>query len=131
MLQVSNDNCDGYNSSSEAGNKAFIDLVAAVGSSGERLYSGPEEFFSERQGLGSTLFPETPSEPMSYSAGQGRRAEFYNNLLGPMAQLQLQATLREQRPHERPLLPGGLVASADCLHWTTERISKTASSGRR
>jgi halogenation protein CepH len=103
--------------SSESGNQAFIDLVAGIGAGGERLYSSPEEFFRAREGLGPVIFPQSGIEPAITSAGQSRRTEFYTDLLSEIAQVQLQAVLKENRPTETALFPGGLVPSVDGLHW--------------
>ncbi|HLJ16221.1 MAG TPA: tryptophan 7-halogenase [Bryobacteraceae bacterium] len=117
-------------SSPEIGNRAFIDLVAGVAGSGENLYSSPEEFFRQREGLGKLLFPQSVDD------GAGARkpiepkgAEFYASLVSEVVQLQAQATLREQRPAETPLFPGGLVASPDGLHWREVASSQAAGSG--
>jgi FAD-dependent halogenase len=100
--------------SQEEGNKAFIDLVAGLGGSGERLYSSHEEFLRERQGLGAMLFPEaSPGNPVDT-----RRQEFFRKLTSEIIQVQTQAVLKERRLVEEPLFPGGLIPSPDGLHWS-------------
>jgi halogenation protein CepH len=101
--------------SEEAGNAAFINLVAGVGGSGERLYSSAEEYFKERDGLGSTLFLEA-AETESTNGTADRRQEFFSEFTGEITQLQMLA-LKQRRPKERPLFNRGLVSSPDGLLW--------------
>jgi halogenation protein CepH len=96
---------------------AFIDLVAGIGGSGERLYSSSGEIKKERQPSGKTLFPNAFNESPSEN-DRKERARFLSHLLREPAQVQLQAILGEERPSEQPLFPGGLVASRDGLHWS-------------
>lgn len=108
--------------SPESGNRAFIDLVAGMGGSGERLYDTAEDFMQEREGLGEALFPQS-AHAGAHNSGRPdpRRDEFYSNLLGEIAQIQLQASLKEHRPGEKSLFPSGLVVSKDGLHWVEPR----------
>ncbi|HMF77019.1 MAG TPA: tryptophan 7-halogenase [Bryobacteraceae bacterium] len=55
--------CKAMNSP-EVGNEAFINLVAGVGGSGERLYSNSEKYLKEREGLGDVLFQETSNQKL-------------------------------------------------------------------
>jgi len=103
--------------SSELNNEAFINLVAGVGSSGERLYSGSEEYLKERDGLANVLFPDVSGEQKPDGSLSRKRKKFYANFLGEVTQVQLQALLDEKRPAEVPLFTGGLIPSRDGLHW--------------
>lgn len=105
--------------SPETSNQAFIDLVAGLGASSEQVYERSEDFLAKRDGLGKVLFPESELADESSSTTQSvaRRAKFYSGLLSEIAQVQLQAALKEDRPKERPIFPGGLVVSRDGLHW--------------
>ena len=102
--------------SSEAVNKAFVELVGGVGGAREQLYSSPEEFIRAREGLGQALFPESGG-PATTGNSEARKTEFYTDLLGEIFQLQAQAKLKERRPPEFALFPDGLVPSVDGLHW--------------
>lgn len=113
--------------SPETGNQAFIDLVGGVSGSGERLYVDSEEFLRARVGLGSLLFSESKAAATDANSGDPQRVEFYRNLIGEIGQLQLQATLKEQRPMESPLFEGGLVPSVDGLHWAEAPVAVLSS----
>lgn len=115
--------------SPEVGNEAFINLVAGVGGSGEKLYASPEEYLQERDGLGDVLFRETENQKSPYGSAVDRRKEFFGNFLGEVTQLQLQARLKEERPKEQPLFQGGLIPSPDGLHWADSEGTKTISLG--
>jgi len=103
--------------SPEVGNRAFIDLVGGVSSSGESLYADTKEFLSERHGLGEVLFPQASGDATAAQSNEKRRSDFYTNLLGEIVQVRSQASLKDRRPMEQPLFPGGLVATPDGLHW--------------
>jgi len=103
--------------SPEVGNRAFIDLVGGVSGTGESLYADTKEFLSQRHGLGEVLFPQASGDPAAGQSNEKQRSEFYTNLLGEIVQVRSQASLKERRPMEQPLFPGGLVATPDGLHW--------------
>jgi halogenation protein CepH len=103
--------------SPELGNEAFINLVAGVAGSGERLYSGAEEYLKEREGLADVLFPDVSGELSSNGNLVKTRKDFYKHFLGEITKVQLQAVLKEKRPKETPLFAGGLIPSPDGLHW--------------
>jgi FAD-dependent halogenase len=103
--------------SPELGNEAFINLVAGVGQSGERLYPSAEEYLKEREGIGNALFQNADNNS-SYGSAVGRRNDFYMKFLGEITQVQMQALLKDKRPAEEPLFSGGLVPSLDGLHWS-------------
>ncbi|MBV9761930.1 MAG: tryptophan 7-halogenase [Acidobacteriaceae bacterium] len=117
--------------SPESGNDAFIDLVAGVGGGGERLYGSAEEYLSERNGLGSVLFPDSSTDRSTNKKTEDKRAAFYTDLLGEITQVQVQAMWGDVRPSERPVFPGGLIPSQDGLHWTRPTVSKKAAGLRR
>jgi halogenation protein CepH len=100
--------------SAEAENTAFIDLVAGLSNSGERLYQDPEEFMAQRRELPTALF----SQARERSSEENQWAGFMEDLVHEAVQVQTQATLKDRRAAEMPLFPDGLVASADGLHWT-------------
>jgi halogenation protein CepH len=103
--------------SSELNNEAFINLVAGVGGSGERLYSSSEAYLKERNGLSDVLFPDVSGERKPEGSLSRKRKEFYKRFLGEVTQVQLQAVLKEKRPKEVPLFAGGLIPSQDGLRW--------------
>jgi halogenation protein CepH len=103
--------------SSELNNEAFINLVAGVGGSGERLYSSSEAYLKERDGLSDVLFPDVSGERKPEGSLSRKRKEFYKSFLGEVTQVQLQAFLKEKRPKEVPLFAGGLIPSQDGLRW--------------
>jgi FAD-dependent halogenase len=103
--------------SPEAGNKTFVDLVAGVAGSGERLYSSSEEYFNERDGLGDALFQNVEESNTPYGNSVNRRDGFYDKFLSELTKLQLLGLLKERRPNERPLFQGGLVPSRNGLFW--------------
>lgn len=104
--------------SPESANIAFIELVAGMGGSGERVYGSTEEFLKCRDGLGDLLFPQATGSTATDSKTVSRRSKFYNDLLSEIVQVQLQATMGDKRPRDAPLFPQGLVVSSDGLHWT-------------
>lgn len=105
----------------EAGNEAFIRLVAGVGGSGEPLHGSASEFFASRSGLGQVLqqstegmsdpvqgltFDTTVFDPKAFMAGLKREG------------VEMMARgLQAPRPPDTPLFDGGLVASSDGLRW--------------
>jgi FAD-dependent halogenase len=114
--------------SPDADNQAFINLVGGIGGSGEPLYSDPEQFLQSREGLGTVLFPEAGGSSSLIGCAPTRRTEFYKNLLGEIVQVQLQASLKDHRPAEIPLFPGGLVPSRDGLSWAEPRMEQARTS---
>lgn len=112
--------------SQEAGNEAFIQLVAGIGGSGEQLYDSSESFLQERDQLSRQLFPDhaLPSAPTPASgrAPTGtERSRFMSGLFTELSQMQAQATLKDRRLREKPLFSEGLVPSADGFHWIDGR----------
>jgi halogenation protein CepH len=107
--------------STEANNEAFMNLVAGVGGSDERLFPRPADYLRERDGLGGVLFPDAAEQGKPDGWIVARRREFYSNLLGEITQLQLRASLKKQRPPDRPLFGEGLIPSLDGLHWIGEQ----------
>jgi halogenation protein CepH len=102
--------------SEERGNEAFIRLVAGVAGSGEKLYASAAEYLRAREGISQCLFPE-PEGGAFGSTGNEERAKFMGNFTTEIAQVQLQAIMRNTPRHERPLFDGGLVPSSDGFHW--------------
>lgn len=116
--------------SKERGNEAFINLVAGIGGSGERLYNCPEEAFVGRAGLGDSLFSKR-GEDVYFGAEEGDQREgsrFYQKLLSEVVQMQSQARLGADRVAETPLFSGGLIPSADGLHWAESAVGEWATS---
>ncbi len=111
--------------SGEAGNQAFVNLVAGVAGTGERMYS-PEDFIRNREGLGDVLFPQCGNDTAAVKQTAARRSEFYKHLVGEITQLQLQASFTNELSPAAPLFPGGLITSADGLHWIEPRVSGSA-----
>jgi halogenation protein CepH len=102
--------------SGDAGNEAFIQLVAGVAGSGEALAATSDEYLRRQATLSRGLFA-------SDDAGRGAPADdahsrFMAGLLTEPGHLQLLAALKEERGPETPLFRDGLVPSLGGLHWT-------------
>ena len=106
--------------SHQQGNEAFIQLVAGMAGSGEKLFESSGEFVRSRERLGKLLFPiaDTSSETI---AGVGqydpKGDKFMKELFTELNQIQLQGSLKNVRRYEKPLFEDGLVPSTDGFHW--------------
>ncbi|EYF01033.1 tryptophan 7-halogenase [Chondromyces apiculatus] len=116
----------------ERDNDAFIRLVAGISEADEPLFEGgAERFFADRQGFGAYFGDVLAREASDGKEEEGLRPagaprpdpakfdadKFMQGFTSEIAQLQVLALMRERRPAERPLVPHGLVASGDGLHW--------------
>lgn len=112
--------------SGERANADFVRLVAGLSASDEPLFAGPESFFQARQGFGdwfaaNVLPPEAGGKPAAAPAQAADPAAFdpAKFMLGfnqEIISLQLLA-VRGSASREQPVREGGLVPSADGLHW--------------
>lgn len=122
----------------ERDNNAFIRLVAGISEADEPLFEGSaERFFADRQGFGPHFAEMIGRDvPDANASGLLRPAaapkpdparfdadKFMQGFTSEIAQLQILALMRERRPAEQPLMPNGLIASADGLHWAVAPAS--------
>ena len=91
-------------------NRAFVELLAGIGESGEVAFEMP--------GLSRTLFPEMAGLPAA--EGAEMRLQFFDQLLREGVQMQHQAQKGSLRESELPLFAGGLVPSPDGLQWAVQ-----------
>jgi halogenation protein CepH len=113
--------------SSEApAQEAFIELIAGIGGSGEKLYGNTESFLHRQHKLTNDLFYPTGDAQRPVQFGQTQASKvFMAGLLQESAQLQQQAKLKDAGGCEAPLFGGGLVTSADGFHWATQNEPTT------
>jgi FAD-dependent halogenase len=120
--------------SPDLNNEAFIQLVAGVGGSQEKLYASAEEFKQARERLGKNLFPgaygAAPEVALTNSESGSDNRKFMSELLSEVVQVQLQAMGKDRSLHERPLFKGGLVPSVDGFHWAEFRTHPMSGSLR-
>ncbi|AKT41223.1 tryptophan 7-halogenase [Chondromyces crocatus] len=116
----------------ERDNDAFVRLVAGISEADEPLFEGgADRFFADRQGFGAYFADVVAGPGAEEKASAAPRPaaahrpdpvkfdadKFMQGFTSEVAQLQLLALMGERRPKERPLVPNGLVASGDGLHW--------------
>jgi len=107
-----------------------VRLVAGLSADDEPLFTGPDRFFEARRDFGSwfaanVLPPEagvtgasTSSEPAAASPEEFDPKQFMTGFSKEIASLQLLAIRRgNYYMPERPIRAGGLIPSADGLHW--------------
>jgi halogenation protein CepH len=107
----------------ERSNEAFIRLVSGISTSGEPLYSGAEEFFNDREGVGDIFASVVenkrpdPSVLERFSQSSFDPKKFMSGFTDEIAQVQIQAMFGERRAKESPLFSHGLAVSVDGFHW--------------
>jgi halogenation protein CepH len=110
----------------EKGNEAFVRLVAGLSQEDEPLFQGGDGYFEAREGIGEwfqgVVASEgegavAPKELPTFDLDRFDPNQFMMGFTSEISQLQLQALLGKHRPPESPLFAGGLVPTADGLHW--------------
>jgi FAD-dependent halogenase len=112
--------------SGDAGNEAFIQLVAGVGGSGEKLYGSGEPFLTHQQRLSDQLNQLSVHRSEKSGVDGRESAGFVTGLLTEATQVQMQAVLKEYRAPEPPLFADGLVPSLDGFHWAQWDAARAA-----
>jgi FAD-dependent halogenase len=120
----------------EKANEAFVSLVSGISTTGEQVYSNPEEFFKVREGIGEVFeqharkkSQRTPLDPTKIASTF--HPTVLNKKLGiTVEHIIKQAHLMGINPAEMQIREGGLVPSEDGLHWAevpAEVASETSS----
>jgi FAD-dependent halogenase len=99
--------------------ESFVELVGG-GASGEIALVGPEPYLAQR----TSAFTELSDVVERRASGEAENRELLmSSLVKSAAQesfsIQLQATGGQDPSSQKPVRPGGLVPSADGLHWTS------------
>jgi halogenation protein CepH len=114
----------------EKANEAFIRLVAGVSDAAEPVFRQADDFFQARAGLGDWFRGmltgglsnqvDGSVEPPARSPHLDRRFDpdrFMEGFTAEVRQIQLQAMFGAERAREESMRTGGLIPSADGLHW--------------
>jgi halogenation protein CepH len=118
-------------SSSEKANEAFIRLVAGVGSSGEPMWGDSERFFRAMSSIGDSFRRASDQQQEGREFDQSKLDKvFMEGFNREIAQIQAQA-LTGTVIRASPLWEGGLVPTADGLHWRVPpEVSAASGAGR-
>lgn len=112
----------------EAGNEAFVRLVAGVSSSDEPLFTS-SEYFQARAGLGDWFQgilsnqKVKPDVVPEFDKSKFDPAKFMQGFTSEISQLQMQAAFGDARPKETALVSGGLIPTQDGFHWAREGVA--------
>lgn len=112
-------------SSDERTNRPFVRLIAGLSSQGEPLFGEGDEFFASRDDVASWFEVNIHKKAIADPSAQRSRpaASFFDpggfmqRFLSESNQIQLQAQFGDRRPTEAPVVPGGLVPTADGFGW--------------
>jgi halogenation protein CepH len=108
------------------GSEAFIQLVAGMAGSGEKLFESSEQFVKSGEQLSRLLFPVADTSSDRIAGGEQNAPQsdkFMKELFTELNQIQLQGTMKNIPRYEKPLFEDGLIPSVDGFHWEEPHMS--------
>ncbi len=110
----------------ERGNEAFVRLLAGQAAADPAL-NVAQDFFDARQGAGAVLHDiMNPPADGNRSKSKFDVEGFLPELDRESLQLQMLASFGPDRPTEMPMRDGGLITSADGMHWSDPALANAA-----